>query len=310
MGIEDEDFDMLAGDAGEDEGAADAIAELDTGADEAEAEAELDEGAGGGVDDQAGSDAADADDGEDQEAQDQEQQGGQTVPLAVLLDERKNFQQRMDDLAAKAAKFEAFEARMKEIQAEKDKPAPEPEPEYLDDPKEYVDHKVGKAEERAATAEEKAAKLEEQTQQRAQMEQINNRLNTYDQELMKTTPDYYDALEHVRQINIANIKAMGANDTQAAQQAGQAIFMAQVQAMRQGVDPAKYMYEMAGRFGYSAKPAEDTGKAQDDKDDAIIAGQEAASMGGGAAPDAERDEELDDDEFSEAFNELFGQAPR
>mgnify|MGYP001822743319 CR=1 FL=1 len=307
MALEDEEFDILAGSDNEDEGAADAVADLDT-----ETEEQVDVTDDGPAVDQGDTEEEAPAETEEQTEQ-QEQSGGQTVPLAVLLEERKSYQSRMDDLAAKAAKFEAWEEKMREIQARKEAEKPEePEPEYLDDPKAYVDHKLTKAEQKAAEADSKVTQLREATEQQQQMQQINNRLGTFDTEFAKQSPDYYDALEHVRAINIENIKSMGADEQQAATQAAQAMFMAQAQAMHKGINPAEYMYNMAKRFGYAPKAddAEDTKDTQDAKDDAIIAGQDAASMGGGAAPDSERDEELDDDEFSEAFSELFGQAPR
>ncbi len=312
MGIEDEDFDMLAGNEGEDEGSdggrgadidntdtATTMEPEDATDSPGDPETEPDAGEGGT-------------DKEHTEGEDKEHKEGQTVPLAVLLDERKGFQSRMDEMNQRLGKLDAFEERMREIQERKQAEADKkPEPEYLDDPKEYVDHKLAKAEEKAEAADNKVTEMRQMTDQQAQMQQINNRLNTYDAEFVKESPDYYDALDYVRTVNIANIKAMGADEQTALTQAAQAMFMAQAQAMHKGVDPAKMMYEMAKRFGYTGKaPDPDPGKAQDAADDAIIAGQDAASMGGGAAPASERDEELDDDEFSEAFNELFGQAPR
>ena len=313
MALQDQEFDMLSGEPDADESPAEDIAELDTGGnEEATGAAENDDADSG---DAGGEEGAGAEQSSDTgapgggEAADR-QAGGQTVPLAILLDERKTFQGRLDEMSRELAKFSALQERIDHIQAEKNKPEPEPEPEYLDDPKGYVDHKVAKAEELNKSTADNVAQLREHDEARAQLSAINNRLGQFDANFVKDNEDYYDALDHVRQINIENIKAMGATEEQAQNQAAQAIFMAQTQALRTGIDPAEYMYNMAKRFGYSGPAPDDPGKKEPgtDADDSIIAGQNAMGMGGGVAPDDESgdEEDLTDEEFAEAFRETWG----
>jgi hypothetical protein len=90
-------------------------------------------------------------------------------------------------------------------------------------------------------------------------------------------------------------------EEQAAQEASKAMFMTQAQVLKAGKDPAQYMYNLAKRWGY-AKAAE--AKPGEDKDEVIANGQRAMSMGGGEAPASEHVEDVDDDEFAEAMNDL------
>lgn len=183
--------------------------------------------------------------------------------------------------------------------------------EYLDDPKAYIDQQVKLALDAANANKADVTELRQAHEQTSQLQQITNRLQTYDLEFSKSNPDYMDAMDYVRQVNIQNGLDMGLTQEQAAQQAAQAIFMTQAQVASRGKDPAQYMYSMAKRWGYQAKVADDPGKTADDgglgdEFDAAAAGAKAQSMGGGAAPDSENIMEMEDDEFSEAMSELFG----
>ncbi len=308
MPLEDEEFDLLAGGDENDESAAESVSELETeheGADNTESVAGQD----------AGDVSGDQAPGEQSQAEPQsneETQQGQQVPLAVLLEERKSYQSRIDELNQKAGKFDAFMERYEQLQAEKNKPEPEPEPDYLDDPKAYVDHKTQQAAQAANETKQNVTELRQMTEAQQQIQQVTNRLTAYDAEFVKGgKDDYYDALDYVRDVNIKNGLDMGLDEQTAATEAAKAIFMTQAQVMANGKNPAEYMYNLANRWGYKATEAE-PGKPGTEGDDAVIAGQMAQGMGGGEAPDPESDEveELDDEVFAEAFKETFGVAPR
>ena len=309
MALEDEDFDLLTG--GEDDAAAEDTDEaaVDTTAGIVEEEsADIEEAPAGADEDEAGEQAAAVPAAE----QGSESSGGQTVPLAVLLDERKGFQSRIDQLSEKAAKADAFMDRMEDINRRKAEEAAKPEePEYLDDPKGYIDHKTGEAKQAATESKENITQLREMSEAQAQIQQTVNRLQSYDTEFIKAgNEDLYDAIEHVRSVNVQNGLDMGLNQQQAEQEAAKAMFMTQAQVLNRNKNPSEYIYNLAKRWGYSKAVAEPA-KPTEDADDIIAAGQDAQSMGGGAAPgEDQHDEELDDEEFTEIFTEMFGQKPR
>ena len=267
-------------------------------------------GDGAGTDDDAIEDGvADA----EQAAADKESDGGvsgsQTVPLAVLLDERRNFQERIDTMNQNLGKFEALQTKVDTfMENKKAEEEAVPDPEYLDDPKAYVDHQVTKAEKASKETADNVTEMRESHEAQARMQQINARLGSIDADFVKDNTDYYEALEHVRRVNIENGMDMGMTEQQAGDQAARAIMMTQAQVMQKGINPAEYMYKMAKRWGYKTAAAADDKSIQDKNDDAIIAGQEADSMGGGAAPDTgERDEdEMSDSEFAEIMTGEFG----
>ena len=306
--LEDEDFDLLGGEP-------DDAAEFDTDGDEGDQDADTSKELSGEDSAAAQDNESSADDagaGATDEGTDAGNQGGQTVPLAVLLDERKGFQSRIDQLSEKAAKADAFMDRMEDINRRKAEEAAKPEePEYLDDPKGYIDHKTGEAKQAATESKENITQLREMSEAQAQIQQTVNRLQSYDTEFIKAgNEDLYDAIEHVRSVNVQNGLDMGLNQQQAEQEAAKAMFMTQAQVLNRNKNPSEYIYNLAKRWGYSKAVAEPA-KPTEDADDIIAAGQVAQSMGGGAAPgEDQHDEELDDEEFTEIFTEMFGQKPR
>ena len=298
MNDDELDLDQLSGDTDDDnheddtntdDGVGDDTNDVGAGADDTVADAEAD---------------ADADKGDAEEPK----EGGQTVPLAVLLDERRNFQERIDTMNQNLGKFEALQTKVDTFMDNKKAEAEAvPETEYMDDPKAYIDEQIGKASATNKETAENVTNMRESHEAQTRMQQINARLGAFDAEFVKGNTDYYDALEHVRKVNIANGVDMGMSEQEAGDQAARAIMMTQAQVAAKGVNPAEYMYKMAKRWGYTAKAA-DTDNIQDKNDDTIIAGQEAGSMGGGEAPvTAERDEdEMSDSEFAEIMTGEFG----
>jgi len=233
---------------------------------------------------------------------------GQTVPLAVLLDERRNFQERIDTMNQNLGKFQGLQDKVDGFLANKKAEAEAvPETEYLDDPKGYIDEQVGKAEAASKETAANVTNMREGHEAQSRMQQINARLGAIDADFVKDNNDYYDALEHVRRVNIENGMDMGMTKEQASGQAAQAMLMTQAQVMQKGVNPAEYMYKMAKRWGYAAKVADPT-DTKDKNDDVIIAGQEAGSMGGGEAPGEKDhdDDEMSDSEFAEIMTGEFG----
>jgi len=296
---EDElDLDQLSGEEDEHDETAEAndgLADDDVG---------TDEDVGAGEDDDDGSATGEAD---DEEVAAEGIKEGQTVPLAVLLDERRNFQERIDTMNKSLGRFEQLQEKVDTFIENKNKEPEAPDPEYLDDPKAYVDHQVDKA---TAASKETAANVTEMREgheAQSRMQQINARLGAIDADFVKGNTDYYDALEHVRRVNIENGMDMGMTEQDASAQAAQAMLMTQAQVMQKGVNPAEYMYKMAKRWGYAAKAA-DAVDNTDKNDDTIIAGQEAGSMGGGEAPESKEhdDDEMSDSEFAEIMTGEFG----
>lgn len=189
------------------------------------------------------------------------------VPVGELVSERKR-RQELERLLAEREAREQAEAQVKEQQSQAAKQAAEaeaakqadPEPDYLDDPKGWTEWKIR---EQARELESMKQQLGQtaQAQQLAQAErQIVNTLQTSEAAMVRATPDYYDALNHARQRAFQEFKAeaeiMGiqASDDQIAQYVAQQEKALAVNLVMRGIDPAKYVYEIAQRrYGYQGQ---------------------------------------------------------
>ena len=125
---------------------------------------------------------------------------------------------------------------------------------------------------------------------------------------VKETPDYYDALNHVRQVRVQQLKLMapGITDQQIAQAIGNEEMNLSMQLARDGRNPITTVYELAKAYGYQKKQAAPSnvtqlpnvpGLKQLPPDQTLGSGD----GGGGDEADAESK-----DPFAEAFAEMFG----
>jgi len=308
-------------DAGGDDSPADKDAGTQDGADSGQ------DDAGDAGDDKA-SDKAGTDDGADaaaDEGADDDDKGGagKQVPLATMLQERSDFQDQIRAMERKFGRFEGLQEQLNKFiqdkQAAADKGEDVKTPDYLDDPKAYIDHMFKEMTATMTKQNDKVVDINKNQEAMTQIQKVTGALTSFDNSFAETNPDYYDALEHVRKVNIDNALDMGADQATAEKQAAQAMFQTQVGAMRSRVNPAEYMYKIAKRFGY-VKAADDTGddkgddKGADDKSDkkpeddleALIKGQEAGSLGNGGSVDIEELADAEPDEFTAIMEGVFG----
>ncbi len=128
-----------------------------------------------------------------------------------------------------------------------------------------------------------------------------------EQEFLKTTPDYYDAVTHMRAVRTAQLQMLAPNFTPQqiqAQIAAEEIGAAR-QILQSGGDPASFAYQYAKTLGYTPKsqavasPAGATAPKAD-KD-------AARSLGGGGGAEPTTEEEGNAmPEFAAALAERFG----
>lgn len=139
----------------------------------------------------------------------------------------------------------------------KQEPAPEPKPKdlaYEDDPLGYLKAKLDALE--GHTSQTKA-----QEAQAAQVRQFLDGLRNQEASFASATPDYQQALEHIRGIELKRLKIAhkksGLNEQQLRQILGQREIAAAAEAMQLGINPAEYFYEQAREvYGYAAKSSE------------------------------------------------------
>lgn len=97
--------------------------------------------------------------------------------------------------------------------------------------------------------------LEEQQKQiQAQLlhQQFNAALQQHEAEARKTMPDFDNAFAHLQNIEIAKLKAMGADEDVARDEVNRALSSTAFVAWQQGKDLGKMFYEMSKSVGYKA----------------------------------------------------------
>lgn len=250
----------------------------------------------------------------------------QTVPLAVMLEERTKLQAKIDnlenqnrDVTSRLEKLAALEADIRAMRQAQENP-PEPVPDYLEDPKGYVDSKekslgqqlleIGNQVKEIKTAQEEVTA---ETEQQKQIQAVSQAAAASEAEFVKKTPDYWDALDHVRSVRAQQIQlAMpNLNQNQIAQQISREELATAAMILQQGRDSAEYVYALAKSFGYTpAKPGDDKGDQNADvnQDELEEKRRQAAGLRGSGAPRGSLDDLMSApaDEFDQAMSEMFG----
>jgi hypothetical protein len=225
-----------------------------------------------------------------------------TIPLAAHLEEKNKL----------ASRLEAME---KELQALKNPPkAPVPTPEFQEDPKGYIDHRTQSVVERleATTKQiEDAKRTAEMSVEQAQHVQFVNHLQQAEAMFVAQTPDYHDALTHIRQVRARQLQVFDPNITQ--EQIRDTIIREEMglakQLAMQGRNPAQVAYEIAKAQGYTPKQAQQASALAAELPK--VAGPKQLppdqTLGSGSSP---VDDTTQPDPFDQAFGEMFGKRKR
>lgn len=177
------------------------------------------------------------------------------VPHGAMHKEREERKAAEARAAALEARLAAFEAAAK--------PAPEEpeEPQYVDpveDPEGYRKydqyHKDKQAAQIKAQQDEREAAL-------AQQQRITA-AQTAEEAFIKDQPDYPDAVKHLAETRMANLRQAGLNEQQVRQQIQKDYNELFDAAKAIGMNPAKLAYIRAQEFGYAPTPKVDPAEAQ------------------------------------------------
>lgn len=180
-------------------------------------------------------------------------------------------------------------------------------PDFLEDPKGYVDASLKQTQDALKKLDEDRAQRTQADNQQRELATITQAIGAQEQAFVKTSPDYYDAVNHMRTVRAQQLQIWYPQATP--QQIMQAIATEEIsgaaQALRAGLNPAEAAYKYAATFGYTPKQAAAaaqaaTGATKADKDAARTLG------GGGGAEPKEEDGEEGIPEFATALQERFG----
>jgi hypothetical protein len=222
------------------------------------------------------------------------------IPLAAHLEERAKLRSELRELQERLQKLE---------QPAK---APEPKPDFMDDPKAYIDSTVGETREELTKLKEQA----EQLTQEQQLARFTQDLAAREQVFVKDTPDYFDALAHVRMARAEQIMEVYPEATP--EQITETIRREELQfaaaTLRQGKNPSESVYRMAQKtYGYRPKAQAPANAPQIPNKPAVAkapVGDPSLTLGssGGAPADDEAGITPDDlyGELNEAIASRFG----
>lgn len=159
--------------------------------------------------------------------------------------------------------FKALQEEVQRLKNPPPPPAPPPAPpEFTQDPKGYVDHGARELGQKVSAALEQLEKLKpvaqtaEEAKAAADETRFFTTLQIHEQQFAAANPDYYQALNHLREIRKAEIRLLDPNVTP--EQLGQILDREELNLaaniLRTGRNPSEVAYNLAKARGY-AKPA-------------------------------------------------------
>lgn len=179
----------------------------------------------------------------------------QVVPIKALHKEREARKQLDQQLRQAEADRIRLEERMNAL-LERFQPQQQQEPEervpsFDEDPIAAMQAAAAKQQ----TLEQQLAQFQEQQRQQAEAQQIAQYTQYHEQEFLKTTPDYYDAVEHLKTGRVEELRMLGYNDQMVAQVIQDEARQIITAAAQSGKSPAEVAYTIAKQRGYMPKSA-------------------------------------------------------
>lgn len=185
---------------------------------------------------------------------------GQNAPTAAMLAERRRLR---EEIAARDQRLETMEAELKALKAAVAPKAEPPPlaPDFAENPKGYVDTTVKSQTDRIAALEKQIKDGQDANEnarkaQEAYTEALRQ-VREAEQEHMKNAPDYYDALEHSRNVRRSQIQILApeaTSDQIEAELTRQELATA-FGMLKSGQNPAERAYAYAKTLGYTPKQA-------------------------------------------------------
>lgn len=167
----------------------------------------------------------------------------ETVPLATFLEVKSQLRDSQRTVADLTENTSRFNQRLEELKANLT-PKPE-EIKFDDDPLGAVSNKLDKVDERFDKLE---GNLTENRRQQQAL-QFQRNVQMAEERFVSDHPDYYQAVNHIRERRIAQYEMIGNSNPVAAfeQEAANVLY----QAVTAGKNPAQVVYDLAKDMGYT-----------------------------------------------------------
>lgn len=205
---------------------------------------------------------------EEKKPEAKEEKPKETVPLAKYLEEKNSLKKQLED---NNLTLQQYRKELEELKARLPNPEEPKAPDFVEDPKAYIDHQkaevlnaIAEANKKAEAEGKKAQETAAQAQQQVQLQQLIGSLQTAEAQFVKETPDYYDALQHVRNVRVFQLKEFNPEITEA--EIAQVIRSEELglaaQLMQAGRNPSQVVYKLAQQYGYQKKTMEQKPEAK------------------------------------------------
>lgn len=168
------------------------------------------------------------------------QEPRESVPLKTYLEEKAERKA----LAARIAELEAQKSVKTEVEA----------PSFDDNPAAHLLHKQQGIEQSNKSLQERLEQYEQAQQQQTAYQSIASKIALSEQTFKAKTPDYDQAIEHMKSTADRTLQLMGMSDPLQRQQAivQNVIQMSNI-AIQQGQEPAEFAYNYSKALGYQTK---------------------------------------------------------
>jgi hypothetical protein len=190
----------------------------------------------------------------------------------------KRWRQTQGALKASRSELRALRAEIAEFRASRQQPQVE---EVAPDPNEDPIGALEWMQKQFAAQAEKQQAQQKETAEQAATRMIGERVTSLEADFVASQPDYYDAINHLRQSRANELLELGADPDEVDGMVSREILAGVRDALNQGLNPARVAYSYAKQRGF--KPAGQSAEASLDR---IAEGQKAAKslsgVGGGA----------------------------
>lgn len=265
------------------------------------------------------------DQGKQTDTGDDERRGGGRAAERIqqLVAERNQERLAREALEARVKSMEGLKDQVGSLLAErkaaeeaaKAKAAEVKVPDFLEDPVGHVDAKVSKLQAEIARLEAKAADGNEKAEREAvaakeqlAFMQFQTRVQASESDFVKAHPDYFDALNHARNVRVQEMQYLGMENAEIAKAINTEEINAAMAAIARGKDPAEFVYKRAVAAGFKSGAAP-TGNSKLDEEVALYERRRMAQSIG-SNQDGGDDLEPAGDAWAaveSAFKDLFGE---
>ena len=172
------------------------------------------------------------------------------APAPVPADAIEILTSRLQETQRQLAELEAARAK-----AAPPPPAEPPAPDPAVDPLGALMHKLEALQKQVQTVSESYKQTTEQSQAQANFQAFQQQVVGLRDQFVKTTPDFPDAYNHIRNARAADLASFGFNQQQINETLLREEIALSEKAIREAKNPAAELYEMAKRHGYTPKSA-------------------------------------------------------